>query len=288
VIGFCQSETKSWIHPLADLGYRAELLEEKIPLIGGKEVKPDVVAYSKRLNDSLVVDCKGGASINQEQLGRYQLLTSQELKNYITLYDINQHTIDRCIVDFQRHHDEHAKLVGEFPCLTMGDTHLTKSGKFTEEKLDSAFDKAIAIPNEMVPPTSYYPFSDTESQGMVVKEVIRVWFVILQDKRKRNLNVFADETYSDIDVLKTLHPMYGIMGQAHRDALVERVLEIVRYLQRAYSDFTKHVFDAQNLRIEGADIQVRIANLVEEAQQIIEQEDQRVGLDRYLGDQNQS
>ena len=282
VIGFCQKDSETWIHPLADLGYETSLLEQKIPLTGGQEVKPDVVAHSNSLNHSLVVDCKGGTTVKEGQMERYGLLSKNELKNYIYIYDLNQFTHDTCIVDFEQHHGELAKLIQGFPFLTITATQLRKSGTFTKGKLDAAFATGIAIPAGMVEPSSYYPFSENDGQGVVVKEVLRAFIAILQDKRKRNLNVFARETYADADVLKIIHPMYPIMGRDHQDAVVGRILDIIAYLQKEYSEFARQVFDIQNARFEGVDIHVRIANLIEACQQIAEKEDEKLGLEPYM------
>ena len=285
VIGFCQKDSETWIHPLADLGYEASLLEQKIPLTGGQEAKPDVVAHSNSLNHSLVVDCKGGTTIKEGQMDRYALLSKNELKNYIYIYDLNQFTHDICIVDFEQHHGELSKLIQGFPFLTITATQLRKSGTFTKGKLDAALATGIPIPAGMVEPSSYYPFSENDGQGVIVKEVLRAFIAILQDKRKRNLNVFARETYADADVLKTIHPMYPIMGRDHQDAVVGRILDIITYLQREYTEFARQVFDIQNARFEGMDIHVRIANLIEACQQIAEKEDEKMGLEPYMQEQ---
>lgn len=275
-------DSETWIHPLADLGYEASLLEQKIPLTGGQEVKPDVVAHSNGLNHSLVVDCKGGTTVKEGQMDRYRLLSKSELRNYVYIYDLGQFTHDVCIVDFEQHHGELSKLIQGFPFLTITATHLRKSGTFTKGKLNDAFTRDVAIPAGMVEPSSYYPFSENDSQGVVVKEVLRAFVAILQDKRKGSLNVFARETYADADVMKMIHPMHAIMGRDHQDAVVGRVLDIIAYLQREYPDFARQVFDIQNARFEGMDIHVRIANLIETCQQITEREDEKMGLEPYM------
>lgn len=81
---------------------------------------------------------------------------------------MNQYSHDVCITDFEQHHAELAKLIQGFPFLTIAATHLRKTGMFIKDKLNVAFAHDIAIPQGMVEPSSYYPFSENDSQGVIV------------------------------------------------------------------------------------------------------------------------
>ena len=228
-----------------------------------------------------MVDCKGGTSVRAGQVDNYKKLTKEELSNYIRPYDFNQYTRDVCIVDFQKFHSELARQIHGFPFLTIAPGELRKTGTFVCSKLDSAFAKDVVIPDEMVEPRSYYPFSETDPQGVVVEEVIRAWVAILQDIRRKDLDVFARETYANTEVMKTIHRMYDFMGQDHKEALANRIWEIVRYIRKQYPDFYKQVIDIQNARFEGLDISVRLANLKDSCQRIIEKEEESMGLEAF-------
>lgn len=281
VIGFCQSDSETWIHPLSKWNYEPKLVEQEVPLEGGQHVRPDVVAHSEKLSNSLAFDCKGGSTIDEGQMERYRRLTPRDLRVYISPHDENQHTDDVCIVDFESTHDEHSGRTRGLPCLTITATHLKKSGKFKKEVLEKTFAQDIPIAESMIEPSSYYPFSETDGQGVVVKELIRAWIAILQDKKKRDLNVLARETYAKLEVMKIIHPYFDIMGPDHQRALTQRILDLLTYLQREHSDLVKQVFDIQNARFEGKDISVRLANLAEVCQGIIDKEEEKMGLEAF-------
>lgn len=247
----------------------------------GGHVRPDVVAHSNKLNHSLVFDCKGGTSVKEGQMERYRRLKRQELKNYIIPYDLNQYTHDVCIVDFQRTHEDLARHTQGFPCLTITATHLKKSGEFSKPELNKEFATEISIPKNDVEPSSYYPFSESDSQFVIIKEVIRAWGVILQDRRMKDKNVFASETYADREVMKVIHPWFDIMGADHQNALTQRILDIIAYLQKEYGEVTNQVFSIQNARFEGADIHIRLANLRDACQSIIDKEEEKMGLEAF-------
>lgn len=280
-IGFCQQDSRTWIHPLSTHKYEPALVEQTITLTEGGHVRPDVVAHSNSLNHSILFDCKGGTSVDEAQIDRYQLLKGKEMRNYIKLYDPNQYRLDVCIVDFQRTHQEVTKHTKSLPCLTIAPNHLTKSGEFKKAELNKTFASDIPIPEDNLEPSSYYPFSENDSQFVIIKEVIRAWLVILLDRRMKDKNVLAKETYADSEVMKVIHPWFDIMEPEHQRALTQRVLDIIAYLGKEYNEITNQVFDIQNLRFEEADIHVRLGNLRDVLQPLIDKEEEKMGLEAF-------
>lgn len=69
VIGFCKKNT-GWIQPLEEEGYKVQLIEQTISTEQGNKVKPDVIAASNKLLNSLVFECKGGVTLEQDQIER--------------------------------------------------------------------------------------------------------------------------------------------------------------------------------------------------------------------------
>jgi hypothetical protein len=273
--------TDSWIHPLFDLGYEAKLVEQQIELskVGGT-VKPDVVVQSKGLNHSIPFDCKGGITAKKSQLERYVKLTKEDLKRYLDIFDLSQFTHDVCYFDLAENHEILAESVKGFPFLTLSPQELTKSGKFSKRELERAFENRISR-NGLVEPTSYYPFSEMDTQGVIVKHIITEMIAILQDKRKRSLDVLARATYANHDVMKSIHKMYDLMRRDQRETLSSRVFDVVTHLQRTYGDFTNQLLEIQSRQRQGEDAHIAISNLGVRAQEIIDKEEQQSDLDQY-------
>jgi hypothetical protein len=277
VIGFCK-ETDNWIHPLSDLGYNACLIEQSIALsqIPGT-VKPDVVAYSNRQINAIAFDCKGGTTVNQDQLERYRKLANRDLLNWVDCFNPPQFSHDVCIADFEENHGILSETIKDFPFLVLSQDKLRKSGSFKKDELNSAFSSDISIDKEMVPPVSYYPFSEMDDRGLIVKEVIRAIITILRNPRRRRMVVFDKGTYQNDDILTTIHPLYPILSIEHRNLLTNKIYGIIDHLRREYPKFHDQILA---IRERGTDPDVAISNLIETCEEIIKTEEGKFRLDQ--------
>jgi len=278
-IGFC-IDNDTWIHPLHAFGYSPELIEHKVELRRrGGTVKPDVVVNSNRLNHALIFDCKGGISSDEGQISRYRSIEMSDIGRYIRIHNPPEFSHDICILDYAENHAILEAAIANLPFLTLGEGQLTRSRRFTKFELNQAFQDSVPIPEGMVEPVSYYPFSEIDSQGVIVKHVLRAMMTILQDRRRREMDVLAADTYRNPDVMKTIHPMYRIMGREHQESLERRVSEILTHIQKAYSDFTLKVAEIQTKKREGGDATVAISNLTVDVDEIVKREESETGLD---------
>lgn len=103
IIGMCK-KSKLWVTTLADLGYNAEIIEQRITTSSGQVVKPDVITVSNRLLHSLVFECKGGRIFDVNQLERYSSLAVENLLRWITVFDRSNLQFDICITDLEANH----------------------------------------------------------------------------------------------------------------------------------------------------------------------------------------
>lgn len=93
--------------------------------------------------------------------------------------------------------------------------------------------------------------------------------------------VLSPATYRNREVLKTIDPMYDIMGREHRESLERRIGEILIHIQRtpAYGNFAIRVAEIQAKKRAGEDANVAIANLVDDVDEIVKKEESETGLD---------
>ena len=119
VIGLCQ-DAAYWPNVLHSLGYAVQLIEKTISLrSSSQKVTPDVVAVSNRLVHAMVIDCKSGTNINQDQDSRYESLEPYDLAYHVTVHDPTRLTHIVCYADSIANHkslEPYTKL----PFITFG------------------------------------------------------------------------------------------------------------------------------------------------------------------------
>lgn len=235
-IGFCKKDD-SWIHPLADLKYKAELVEQTIPTEeSGKIVRPDVVATSKKLNHSVVIECKSKNPLNITQISKYRLLKPSDISRWIRVYDPNQHKHDICLLIYET---RAAALLDEIdiPVLILSDIVLTKRNKFFEQQLDQKFGKPISTVG-LIPPISYYPFSEIDDRRIVIPHALRAIQLII-DVSVDKIDITNPKSYVTDTIMNKIYRVWDIVSVRQQNALKSKVIEVIKYLLRTYPDL-KH------------------------------------------------
>jgi hypothetical protein len=229
LIGMCK-KSESWITILADLGYNAEIIEQKINTSSGDTVKPDLVATSNRLVHSMVFECKGGIAIDVDQLRRYSSLTPENLLRWISVFDRANLQFDVCICDLAENHS-YIKVVNQhFPMLTFSSEELIKERDFKREKLNEAFKEPISLKGK-IPPLLYYPFSEEDTDSYIAVFVIRALLSIAIKSIKGGPDVFEDKIISfDEVVAHNFNHVWKALSLEHRRSLKEKIREVIKRL----------------------------------------------------------
>ncbi len=149
-------------------------------------------------------------------------------------------------------------------------------GHFTKTELDQSFVNDISIEPDMEEPLSYYPFSETDDRGLIVKEVLRAIITILRDKRRRGLDVFDRATYRNDEILRTVHQMYDALSVDHREVLMDKAFGIIDHLRIKYTDFYSQVLKLQE---KDSNSDVALSNLIDLCEKIVENEENGLRLD---------
>jgi len=277
-IGFCV-KNDSWIHPLADLGYKAQLIEQTIRTEkSGKTVKPDVIATSNKTIHSIVFDCKGGKTINDQQISRYTDLTKDDLSRWISVFTQDHYSHDVCVFDFKKNHDSIIQNVKNFPILTLSDYSLEKANTFSKPEVDKKFQHSI-ITKQLKPPISYYPFSETEDRRVIIPHILRAIVSLLMDRSTKDVDATNPESFTNDKILLRIHKMWGILSREHQNSLKDLVKNIIKDLKSSYPKFESQI---TTIQLSNKTSTLALSNLIKTCEEIIEKEEEKTWLDDYM------
>lgn len=280
VIGFCK-KTDTWIHPLEELGYDVQLIEQPIRLMATKTdlVKPDVVVVSNKLLHSLVFDCKSGKNVEADQVERYKQLTETDLLRWVEgkVYAKKGFSHEVCYVCLENHRTFVTSNMMAFPVLSISNDRVSKTGNFAKQPLDNKFKDDVPIGSRMVAPLSYYPFSSTEDRSVIIPYVMRAIVTLLVDKKRRGAKIFDPSTYQNDEIMMTVHKMWNVISREEQSALHQVTREILDHLRTQYPRFNQQILEIQN---SSSDSQVAISNLIETCEKIAKEEEGKMRLDQ--------
>jgi len=227
VIGMCK-KNKQWITALADLGYNAQIIEQRITTSSGDVVKPDIVTVSNRFLHSIVFECKGGRTIDANQLRRYSTLTSDNLLRWITVFDRSDLQFDVCITDVEENHRYIKRINQLFPMFTFGSKEFFKTEEFGLAKLNNIFKEPISL-KDKIPPLFYYPFCQDDNDSYIAIHVIRALLSIAIKNIKGGPDVFEENVISCEEIIAhKFNHVWRALSKSHRKTLKNKIREVIR------------------------------------------------------------
>ena len=217
-IGLCNN-TDKWPPIMYGMGYRIQLVEQKISMDGGI-VTPDVVAMSNRLSHAVVVDCKSGTNIDSKQDRKYKCIMPRHLFGWL---DIKERHRFKCTVCYATNDSNYDKLSAhtELPFVVFSTMFIEGKGNFGHPDLDRVLHQQTSIATKYEP-TLLYPFSLDDNEYLILRHVIRglmVWLV--SNRPKSYCELTKDKTL--LDILKIIHPHYKHMGEKHHNDLRDKI-----------------------------------------------------------------
>src|SRR3990172_8427719 len=148
MIGLC-TKPRGWPSTLKDLGYKVEYLEPTFLNSEGKKVNPDILFTSNKLIHALITECKGGVSIEDEQLEKYSKINVENVRNWVRVYDASKLSLDLCLASYEESSEKILENIDSqynFPILVFSlSNFISKINKFSNSKLDQAFSTPIEI-----------------------------------------------------------------------------------------------------------------------------------------------
>lgn len=227
IIGMCKKH-RNWISVLADLGYDPQIIEQQIRMQSGETVKPDIIAASNKMLHSLVFECKGGTTLNSEQLERYAALTQDDLRRWITVFDPENLQFDICVTDLEENHPIVAKENQEFPMITFAPEEVFKTRSFKVKGLNDALSEPVSLKGKQ-PPLSYYPFCEEDENTYIAPFILRGLVSVAVKKAKGGPSASEENLVSRDDLVKSIfNPVFDALSRDHQTRLKEKIREVVR------------------------------------------------------------
>ena len=227
IIAMCK-HNKQWITVLTDLGYEAQIIEQSLTTSSGDIVKPDIITASNKFLHSIVFECKGGRTIDVNQLRRYSTLEADNLLRWVTVFDRTSLQFDVCLSDLIENHRFIKSANQLFPMLTFDSEELFKTREFKSTKLNETFKEPISLKGK-IPPLFYYPFSEEDKDSYIAVHVIRALVSIALKNSKGGPDVFEKSIVScDEIVAQNFNHVWLALSMSHRRRLKEKIREVIR------------------------------------------------------------
>lgn len=246
VIGLC-IKGQSWPSTLYELGYGVQVIEQSIRTGSGDQVKPDIIAVSSKHIHCLVFDCKGGASVDADQLSRYGNLRIFDLQRWVTIYAPNQLTFDLCFADLEKNHQQVIDKTEPYPLLTFGSNFILKTREFKLPILNRTFGEAINLVG-MYQPFNYYPFSIDDHDAVIIPRVLRMIIKIAFSMSRGGPSALAESTFDSEDILSKIHPYWKALSMEHRKLLIIRIRDMIRRVMDSEPQLKNALVELENSR----------------------------------------
>ena len=273
VIGLC-TETSSFVHPLADLGYKIDAIEQSTTEESTETV---IVAASDKMLHSIVFYCKSGDATARSQNSRYRDLAAIDLSKWTKARAAGGHSYEICIVDFAENHDHASKQAANFPALSLSASSLKKYGKFSNAELEKQFRKPISLKNFKLP-ISYYPFSESDDRRAILPFVLRAMISLLSIKKSSNLDMSNLENLSQ-EILALVHKLWNKFSKKHQRQLQRQTAQIVKNLTVAYPKLKNQMSVMQSSNTANASY---YSSLTRTCYEILEKEETTTHLDEFM------
>lgn len=236
--------TAHWPSTLYDLGYKVQLIEQTISLKKSAEkIVPDVVAVSNKLVHVMVIDCKSGTNIDQDQDYRYDSLESHDLAYHITVHDSNQLTHIACYADGSDNHPS-LKPHTTLPFLTFGPDVMEGQRNFGKKEVNEKLCKSIDL-KEMLEPTGYYPFSPDDEESSILPHVLAGLLSYLIQRGRETPPMYADSIVAE-NIFKIIHPFHEQISSQHRKNLTQKIKVMIDACKNSNSEFKLQLSKIEN------------------------------------------
>lgn len=228
-IGLCKGDP-GLPDAISRLGFRHHVIEQRIRNDDGSECVPELICFSNAQSHTLAFEWKSGKNTVDDQLARYNQLTSNSLVNVAMVPKFAAKTFDVVVVCLAEHLD--TVKIGvvkggyRFPILSVDETglHLAHN-QFTCPKLNAIFSPTLAI-NFGVAPTGHVPVNEYSEDWEVAEIVIPK---VLEKMMDRQTIIRASS------ICHAICPLWDNMQRAARVAMQKRVCEILE--QAAAGEF---------------------------------------------------
>jgi hypothetical protein len=217
-----------------------------------RQSKPDIIAVSNRTVHCLAIDCKGGVTIEEEQLSRYIEMKAEDLARWIDRPpNSDTFEFDVCLADFQEEHDAIAANSDMLPIVTFGQNELSKTREFKSSEINRVLSAPISL-RGMMPPRSYYPFSDQDDEQHITRKVMQTMLHIALKTARGGPSALDQKVIESDEILSKVHPLWNLISEEHKGRLRTKVTRIFqRLLDSELKEHIEAVEERRGYKIQG-------------------------------------
>ncbi len=278
VIGLCV-KTRDYPSTFADYGYQVQLIEQSFTTEGGEQVKPDIVVASERCRHIICFDCKGGHTVERDQIDRYRTLTPNDLSRWIRLRSAPaSHNLCFTFRELERLNPI-IQETSPHPLLILGDDSIAKIRDFSVSDLNNAFNSPVSLAGKH-PPVSYYPFSDQDNDIVIFPIVLRKIVQLALNKHRGGPSALDTAIFDSPQIVESTHPYWDALSNEHRNRLANRVKTILRRLMANETELRNHLETLESR--EGFKVLGPLVQLQRVVEKIIERDETQPQLNRFL------
>ena len=229
-------ESAPWPCALAGLGYSLVSLEQTARNRRGDAVRTDVIASSRRLDHSVVLECKTGW-LDEDQLLRYCGFVDEDWITglYVKPVHGHGHRVDVvlvCLGENLSRVQEQLRRAGEDPAVLCfhADRVVLEQGRLREREAHQLLGSGVPLDRNQMP-SDLIPFVDDSVDQDVAYTVARA-ILQLWNERRRTFNITA--------VCEASHPLWRHLSGDMQAGLSQRVRQLVRGAVAAHLTDTVH------------------------------------------------
>lgn len=220
LIGFVKGRA-DWPTPLKNLGFKIDWLEAKFENQNGEKVNPDIVMSSNRLSITMLSECKGGKSVNLDQVRRYANVNANDIKSLSSLNDKNK---IKCEIHYAFNEDNTSTFtqisaIKPFPILVLKDK-ITLVNNFQDKTIDKEFSSSIKI--SINPPLGFYPFSHDDDIAYIGMKVLQHVISLVIKKQYKD-----DIEFSNDEIGRGIHKFWDNIQTKEKALIKEKINRIM-------------------------------------------------------------
>jgi hypothetical protein len=233
-IGLCKGDP-GLPDAIATMGFRQHVIEQSIRNEDGSVCVPELICFSKKESHTLVFEWKSGKNSVEDQLARYNQLSSVSLTNVAMVPRQAARAFDVVVVCLAEHLEtvKIGILKGgyRFPMLSVDGVglHLAHN-QFTCRKLNEVFAPTLPINFELAP-TGHVPINEYSEDWEVAEVVIPK---VIEKMMDRQTLIRASS------ICNAICPLWDNMQVQARRAMQKRVCEILQ--QAAAGEFASFFY----------------------------------------------
>ena len=226
-LGLAVRRDWGWPTAFLDYGYRVLAIEADVHM-GERHVAPDIVLLNEEAAHMLVVDCKGGANVDQDQDGRYSKMVLEELVEAThPPCEVVAHTMS---YSTSEGNEARIRDHANFALVVFGHDSVRVNGHLGHDGPTSRLQRGVPLGGVDIPEEVVYPFSIHDSNDDIDYKVAGAVLTYLAVHPEMAMMHLANLEVAR-GVLAVAHPLHSHFSASHRRELARATKQGIARLE---------------------------------------------------------